>query len=346
MEHTSTYVGPGKEETAEIETQIANIRDALTQRNVAVMKETLSRCDASEAIRAFQITCERPIVQFATYIWCCDIDSLGLRLKAMQAILEELVKAGANINEADSNGVTNAISTAVWLGNLPLCNILLRLGAEPAHTPGDKLQYSPLSTAVFAGPEYVALLLQYTKTLTPRDEFSKPSSALCCTLLYRHDDTLKLFMNWYEDSEQQFPTEEALALCFKHGYENSSLAILQRTALNLSENHCRQYFQSAASGGLLNVMIFLIELQPEVLQSEWLVNDNIPPALRSTKHQDFVAWLRDVRSQPLPLQLICRLNILRQLRSKPEDSIEELQLPKLLKDYLKEAEVFATFPSQ
>ena len=136
-------------------------------------------------------------------------------------------------------------------------------------------------------------------------------------------------------------------MCFQYRLEESAMTILQRHVLNFSAHQIITYFHASACRGFVNVMLLLMEQQPRVLQSgSWLVNNNIPLALQSEKHQDFLAWLRDISSQPLSLQLICRLNILRQLRSRSEHSIEKLPLPTLLKHYLKEENVFATFPSR
>jgi hypothetical protein len=331
--------------TGNIRLHARNIRKALVEGNVHVVKTMLSSCDAPKLFCAIHRYFHCPIMLYAARAWCNP--DTAVSPESMQAILEALEKAGAAINESDNTGFLNPIKTAVTDRNLPLCKILLRLGAEPAHTPDRESKFqSALTDAVFEGPEYVALLLQYTTKITARDEFLDGQfSALWRTVRQAHE-SLHLFMDWYEESEQQFPLEEALTMCFQRRLEESAMTIVQRHVLKLSAHHIITYFHSAASGGLVNVMLFLIEQQPEVLQSGWLVNNDIPSALQFEEHQDFVAWLRDVSSHPLPLQLICRLNILRQLRSRPEHSIGELPLPSLLKDFLKEEKVFATFPSR
>ena len=81
-------------------------------------------------------------------------------------------------------------------------------------------------------------------------------------------------------------------------------------------------------------MRLLLEQHPQVLQSDWLVHNNIRHALQEEQHSDFVAWLKDIRSQPLQLQLTCRNTIFHQLRPRPEEKIEQLPLPNKMKDYL------------
>jgi hypothetical protein len=335
----------GKKETEIIVFLAENMRHALRRGNVHVVKTILRSCDAFVLFREFKKRFCEPIVLNTIDLWCDGSNDVSP--ESMESILGELVNAGADMNEVHTCGLINPIIKAITERNLTLCKILLRLGAEPAHTPDTQLNYaSPLSEAVWEGPEYVALLLQYTQKLTARDEFRGMCSALVRTVANTNFETLNLFMNWYENSEQEFPWVEAFDWCISCCKSSMAIGILQRPGVTLTDNHNRESLDTAASRGSSDVMLVLIEHQPEVLQSEWLVNNNIPCGLRSRMHQDFVAWLRDVRSQPLSLQLICRLNILRQLRSRTKHYIEELPLPKLLKEYLKEAEVFATFSSQ
>ena len=252
-----------------------------------------------------------------------------------QYILQELVKAGADINE--SGGMSpnlNALMLAILMQNLKLCKFLVSLGADVNHLYRANQQCDPkafflhethLSRAVVSGPEFVTFLLQNGAQLTDCDDKICTWSALHNALIISKPDVLIIFMDLYEKSKRSFSWNKAITMAMKYAYQDNITAILHREYhLNESLDPVFGYFHLAASNGLTSVMHLLLEQQPQALQADWLINNNIPQALQEEKHRDFLTWLKDIRSQPLQLQLICRNTILRQLRPGPEEKIDQL----------------------
>jgi hypothetical protein len=154
-------------------------------------------------------------------------------------------------------------------------------------------------------------------------------------------DISELFVDWYEKFDLQFPWEQTLEMAFTEPWEVSIVTLLRRgyDCSHGESSREEEYFKRAAAMDFLQVMFLLIQQHPQMIHKAWMLKGEIPELLSSTKHQDFLAWLHNMQSQPLSLKLFCREEIRRHLGHKPKSGIDQLPLPNLLKGYLKKEEV-------
>ena len=304
----------------QLKSQVEELRNAVRSRNLQKVKSLVRDCNASDLFATYK-RIFGAIIQYG--IHACMVGD-GVSDLERQNILEELVKAGADINESDSISPNlNPLTLAILMKDLKLCKLLVSLGADVNYLNGANQQCEPniwyhhethLSRAVRSGPKFVAFLLENNAQLTDCDDKICTWSALHCALTSLKPDVLIMLMNWYEKSKRCFPWNEAITVAMKHRHQDHVTAILHREYhLNESSDRVFGYFYLAASDGLINVMRLLLEQQPQVLHADWLINNNIPQALQEEQHRDFVTWIKDIRSQPLQLQLMCRNTIHREL---------------------------------
>ena len=135
----------------------------------------------------------------------------------------------------------------------------------------------------------------------------------------------------------------------ENGYaENSeqlAFIIMQREYHLWQDRYYGTHFHSYQScfhmmaANSLKLMLLLIHQDPRVLQESWLIdNEKIPILLKH--QQNLVTWLREIRAQPLSLQLACKYVIRTSIRPNVESKIHTLPLPNVLKTYLTDAQDF------
>ena len=91
----------------------------------------------------------------------------------------------------------------------------------------------------------------------------------------------------------------------------------------------------AVNKKFVKVMRLLIQQEPQIVHEAWMLEIAVHDALDSIIDEDFLAWFKSLQSQPFSLQLISRIQILRQLGPQPVALIDQLPLPKILKDFVK-----------
>ena len=329
--------------TQQLKSQVEELGNAVWSGNLQKVKSLVRNCNASELFATYKRT-QTSIIHLALFP---RVYGKSVSHSTRQNILEELVRAGADVNESDRRGAQHRIPLmlAILVQDLKLCKLLVTLGADVnflnhINQQCDPTTFynhrTPLSDAVISGPEFVAFLLENNAQLTDCDDKICTGSTLYNALSKHKPDVILMLMDWYEKSKRCFPWNEAIIVAMKYRHQDHVTAILHREYhLHESPDPVFAYFHTAASNGLTNGMRLLLEQQPQVLQADWLVNNNLPQALQEEQHRDFVAWLIDIRSQTLQLQLMCRNTILRQLRPRPEEKIDQLPLPNKMKEYLK-----------
>jgi hypothetical protein len=295
------------------------------------VKELVSSCDVSQLFKTYKLYYS-PVIFSAIKLFGTNESTTS---DTLHAILEELVNAGADVNESNVEGFYfNPLLYALNDHNLPLCKCLARLGAAIRFEAEAPFIFSQ---AVETGPEYVAFFLEQGVHSTDEQFCVDLDIAVGMACIGGSMDVLELFMDWYDANGRIFPWYPALKEIFLCGFEDSAIALSQRAFLTKFQHE--ECFFLAAAGGSEKLKRLMIEQRPKLLQSEWLVNEEIPDVLQSDENREFLTWLMNTRSQPLQLQVICRLNILRQLGRRPQALIDTLPLPNKLKEYLKLPEV-------
>ncbi len=97
-------------------------------------------------------------------------------------------------------------------------------------------------------------------------------------------------------------------------------------------------FDYAAECDSAQCMELLVEFNPYFLQDDWLVKCNHPKydyLMNDPVCKPLTAEFQQVRMQPPCLTILCRAKIYRQLDFRPMDKVDKLNLPNLLKDFLK-----------
>jgi hypothetical protein len=271
-----------------------------------------------------------------------------------QEFREILVNAGADINDPGWSGLPPPITLSIIYRDLNMCKLLVSLGADltcsylkhyerSSHYSESALHRaidaeSALYKAIHAGPEYVTYLLEQGAEL-PNQE----ANAWYCKPFYRETvcatpDILNAFLDGYKRMDRQLPWILLINFAFRYEMEDPIVAILQREYHLWVENNSRYIkaiFKVAVNEQFTKVMHLLIEQQPQIVHEAWMLEIQVKETLDATKHKEFLSLFDSLRSQPLTLQLICKTQILRQLGPNSEPLINQLELPHILKDYLK-----------
>lgn len=119
-------------------------------------------------------------------------------------------------------------------------------------------------------------------------------------------------------------------------YPDCALALIKSGAdVNLADNWGVTPMYLAASNGQIEVIQYLLSAGAQ-LSFRNLKTGEIPRELKN--HPEFCEALLEMSQNPRSLQQLCRNCIRQQLQEKPVPKIEQLNLPKQLKDYLALAE--------
>jgi hypothetical protein len=252
----------------------------------------------------------------------------------MLAILKELVQSGgADVNEP--NFGHPPIWRALMGRHLPIVKYLIEAGADVNFAVRRPVRpdLTTLAKATYAGPEFVSYLFQHNARLLDQDHQVLEQSALfrACENIV----TLDTFIEWYKLNAIPFPWLAAMRKMLTLPQEAPSIAVYLRASHQMNKSQTFHYFLLAARRARTYLMRTMIEKTPELLQSDWLVKNEIPRYLANNTHcTSFLAWLKDIRTQPLALKFICKLEIVRALGPTPESHMESLPLPNQLKKYL------------
>lgn len=119
-------------------------------------------------------------------------------------------------------------------------------------------------------------------------------------------------------------------------YPECALALIKSGAdVNLADNWGVTPMYLAASSGQIEVIQYLLCAGAQ-LSFRNLKTGEIPRELKN--HPEFCDALLEMSKNPISLQQLCRICVRGQLQERPVPKIEQLNLPKQLKDYLALAE--------
>ena len=101
-------------------------------------------------------------------------------------------------------------------------------------------------------------------------------------------------------------------------------------------------FQKAGDCGLINVMGYLVELNPQFLQEDWLIQGDFSTELE--QHSSFLSWLMEYRKQSPDLRKLkfASQYIISQLGTYYMLRVDNLPLPKALRTFLQVVETAFT----
>ena len=263
---------------------------------------------------------------------------------------EILLRAGACVNFTDQDGTTPLIA-AVEGGNPTICQLLLHHRAK-VNARGSIWKFkncTALEVAVQYGEhEIAAVLLQHgAKIYDPSKPWKKFNRSLLNVAIYKSCEMVELLLDCLHKRGSKVPLNFVLcsAICYRR--EECAILVLQRGYLqpnaesntfapfDMPNKYRASYFDMAANISempLLKLMSLLVEINPNHLQEEWLLQNRLQWEVR--KHTHFATWLMEYRRQPPSLTKLCRSTILAHFGEYYRPKIDALPLPKLLKTFL------------
>ena len=264
---------------------------------------------------------------------------LGLAVsKGYNRIAEQLLCAGASVDFAGKVRYTPPMLAAVY-GHKESCRLLLNHGADINLRNAPRIMVYQGSALYYAAcngrSEVVSLLLEKGAILHRRITQNRLEKLpiVVATICNDHPHTLQTLLEYFENVALKVPlgalftlgfdnSEECTVVILRHGF----YPVPNRMMLNCS------YFHESAIYGLIKVMCLLVELNPQYMQEEWLVNQEYIHAL--AKHPTFTSWLNEYRKHPPTLTKMCRSTVLAQLGSYFTANVKYLPLPSALKTFL------------
>ena len=258
-------------------------------------------------------------------------------------IVKGVLKYGADVNFANDHGITPLIQAAKYCA-IDIVELLLNNNAY-VHEVDCVNYWTALHYAVWTNKHQTVHLL-----ITHNAKFYDPTmplhrSPIWTAAVHDRSDILKYFFEMLKSSKQvcnMFSTHEYDMLfngAVKSGSELSAITILHNGYFPIQETgHELQPFSScfhlAADFGMYVLMGLMVELNPQYLQEEWLVQSQISDRL--ILHPDFVSWLVQYRRQPSCLAKLCKSKILCLLGIHYNEKVHFLPLPNSLKTFLKD----------
>ena len=249
-------------------------------------------------------------------------------------LVELLLLHGANVNFQDGEGATPLICAA-RLGNTAACALLLQHGADPHFTTTKwkvALYYAVRGRQV----DIVELFLEHEAVMydlsTLWTDKTDVESLIGASIKRCSASILELFLKHCNKRHLILPLESLFIRCVELESEECAILILQQGHYPRQSSSDMSLFHKLAMCGLHNLMGFLVELNPQFMQEEWLTQKLLPP--QTAQHVEFASWLNEYRKQPASLIKLCRSSILAQLDTYYMLAIDELPLPKALKALL------------
>ena len=257
------------------------------------------------------------------------------------AIMKQLLHAGASVDFKDGAGWTS-LMVAAYLDDVHSCQILLnhdgadvnaKNGSETAlfHTSYNGIIEDANDAACLLVVDYAAQPCASNLQLNLWRNFG--TSAFATAISFHAYEQVKLFLTYFNEQDIQLPLESLIRLAIKKSSEDCAIIFLEQGIyLDHKSLQTNSLFHMAAEKGQMKLMSFLVELNTQFLQEEWLIQNKIPRRLQ--KHKNYTVWLMDYRKQVPSLQKLCKSSILSQLGSYYKPRIAELPFPKSLKKYM------------
>ena len=261
------------------------------------------------------------------------------------AMVDILLHAEANVEFTDQTGRT-PLMAAVSGCNPAICSLLLHHGAKVHACNHCVAGFTALHYAARDGMhKAAAVLLQHgAEIYHPSKSWIQFRNSPMGTAIFYRSDMVEYFLNYLHDHGSKVPLIFVLCEAIIHQKEDSAIVVLQRgyflfkdesilsPPFPLYVEHYGSYFHLAATFGLVRLMSLLVELNPYLLQEEWLVQKYLP--VRVTQHPEFVNWLMKNRRQPASLIKLYKSTILAHLGDYYMSRIDALPLPKMLQTVL------------
>ena len=227
-----------------------------------------------------------------------------------------LLKHGANLFAVNKFcGLDTAMDRAVRCNNVEAVTAFLQHAAENPSKAAIKMIRSGLRGAAFWGyPSMLNLFLDHCRKFSIRIP-------------------LKLLL---DDAIHKYNLHQGV-----NGLEEYAILVLHQGCYPKSRetNIFKPYgscFQKACDCGLTNVMGHLVELNPQFLQEDWLIQIDFSAELE--QHSSFLSWLMEYRKQPPDLRKLCKSIIISQLGTQYILQVDNLPLPKALRTFLQVVE--------
>ena len=275
----------------------------------------------------------RPTLDFASFGYTPLTQAINDK---NYVITEQLLRAGASANFYEGSSRRIPAVMAVVSNNVGIFNLLLIYGADVNLTSD---QFSALTWAVKIGSDkFVRLLLRHgAKPCNTSDLWNNfDSSPFALAIAENRCGIVKQFTNNFSERNVQLPLQLFVKLAINKWSEDCAIIFLGEGIYPQHPQHnspqSSSLFHMAAERGQTKLMNLLIELNPQFLQEEWLIQKKIPPIL--CEHQSYISWLIEYRQQVPGLQKLCKSSMLSRLGSYYKPKIPELPLPKSLKNYL------------
>ena len=271
---------------------------AIQAANLRLVQEILADCDTRELFEKYSEYFRMPIICSAILALHHLDDGVYVRKsETTNVIIEELLEHGADVNESYFANLIQRLESpltlAVSLRKLSLCKLLVDHGADvnsPCRSCASPKDFpvTPLSLAVESGSSFAAFFLAQGARFTVHNHVLSDCSHFYQKLVFPNLDIMAIFMDWCDRSQRRFPWEEALQAAFDKELEDNAMMILRRVYQFKDISLCSKFFEQAASKGMGKVMRYILEQQPQVMQSKWLKHGQIPWALKHLKDGQFV----------------------------------------------------------
>ena len=274
--------------------------------------------------------------------YCDDCDDPVYKTPLTQAlynkqynIAEKLLCAGAGVDTPDGRG-NSPLIIAVREHHNEICHLLVNHGANVNACS----RYNALHFASAIGNYDAAVLLLEAgaQVFTTSERGTVEYPAVRAAISSGHSHILKLYLEHCEKVHSRIPLEWVYKRSFQCDKANCAIIALKAGYFPLqnTEDMFKPYissFQLAALNGSIKLMNLLVELKPQFLEENWLIEKLFSIYLFS-QHSDYIMCLLTDRKQVPSLVKLCRTAILAQLGMYYIPLIKELPLPKALMNYL------------
>ena len=308
--------------------------DAVKKGDATLLSNVLKRNDINELDFHFEIS--TPLTEA---IWRKQKDTVKI-----------LLCAGAGVEYPDKFGRTPLMVCAKY-GLTDIAGPLRHHGANVHTSMRKHYGFQALHFAARHGTcDTAALLLNHgAEIYDPAGPWKElENSPILQSIACNHPRLIELFLDLSAKCNHRIPLKLALSISIDHFSEKCAIIFLkQGVFIQKNETIIRMgfvivsdvsainasYFYLAADNGLVELMGLLAELNPLMLQEEWLVEESIPKTLRRRKSK-FLYWLLEYRKEPSSLVKLCKSTICAHLGDYYISKVHELPLPKPLKSFL------------
>ena len=282
---------------------------------------------------------------------CCTplMQAIGM---GEEELVIDLIKAGADVNPYNliqQNIIDySPLMEAVSQDNMGKCAILLQNGSDvnAVSSPNTNSKTALIITAQSHKSNYpaIAALMLEHGAIHP---ISKCGRSLPMYLALSHNKAtlVDLFMkHGYKLRKYPCPQNPSVfrdELCdgIEADSEDCCVTLLQ-WGFNVKVNDY-PYFRSAVGQGMTRLVGMLIQLNPQFLQENWLIDNDLPSGTWDNNANELLDGLTKHRKQPKALRQLCKAAVLQNLisRSKHETVSAEINnwktLPEVIKEFLK-----------